>query len=205
MKRLLVALAAVLTVSACGTSASDLPLPGSKLSGPSYEVTAQIDDALNLAVGAPVKLNGVTVGRVKTVTAHDFTARITMDVRESSPLHDGASIRLRSTTPLGELFVDVTDKPDGTLLADGDAIDAGEATCRADGRGHAGLRVDADQRGRARPAPDHRARGQRGTRRTGGHRPRPARHARTVRRPASTRAAPRSTRRSTLWPTCRRS
>ncbi|GAA3530488.1 MCE family protein [Aeromicrobium panaciterrae] len=128
MKRLILALAAVLTLSACGTSASDLPLPGAKLSGPSYEVSAQIDDALNLAVGAPVKLNGVTVGRVRTVTAHDFTARITMDVRTSSPLHDGASIRLRSTTPLGELFVDVSDKTGGTPLADGDAIDASDSS-----------------------------------------------------------------------------
>jgi phospholipid/cholesterol/gamma-HCH transport system substrate-binding protein len=128
MKRLAIVLMAVLTLGACGTSASDLPLPGSKLSGASYEITAKIDDALNLAVGAPVKLNGVTVGRVKTVTAHDFTARITMNVRKSSPLHDGASIRLRSTTPLGELFVDVTDKPEGALLADGGAIDADAAS-----------------------------------------------------------------------------
>ena len=128
MRKLLTALAGVLVLSACGTSATDLPLPGSKLSGPSYEVTATIDDALNLAVGAPVKLNGVTVGRVKTVTAHDFTARITMDVRKSTPLHDGANIRLRATTPLGELFVDVTDKPEGDLLADGGAIDAEDAS-----------------------------------------------------------------------------
>ncbi len=128
MKKLGLALAAVLTVSACGTSAADLPLPGSKLSGPSYEITAQMDDALNLAVGAPVKLNGVTVGRVNDVTAHDFIARISMDVRTSAQLHDGANIRLRSTTPLGELFVDVTDKSDGALLADGDAIGADDAT-----------------------------------------------------------------------------
>ena len=128
MRRLALAVVAALTLSACGTSASDLPLPGSKLSGPSYQVTATIDDALNLAVGAPVKLNGVTVGRVETVTAHDFTARVTMDVRESTPLHDGAAIRLRSTTPLGELFVDVTDKPTGALLADGGKIGAADAT-----------------------------------------------------------------------------
>lgn len=128
MKKVLIALAALLSVSACSTSAADLPLPGSKLSGPSYELTAQMDDALNLAVGAPVKLNGVTVGRVNAVTAHDFIARISMDVRTSAQLHDGANIRLRSTTPLGELFVDVTDKPDGALLADGDAIGADDAT-----------------------------------------------------------------------------
>ncbi len=127
MRKLVAALLAALTLSACGTSATDLPLPGAKLSGPSYQVTASIDDALNLAVGAPVKLNGVTVGRVATVTAHDFTARITMDVRRSTPLHTGASIRLRSTTPLGELFVDVTDD-DGALLADGAAIGAEAAS-----------------------------------------------------------------------------
>ena len=128
MKKFLAALAVLVTVSACSTSASDLPLPGSTLSGASHEITAQMDDALNLAVGEPVKLNGVTVGRVKAVTAHDFIARITMDVRTSAQLHEGANIRLRSTTPLGELFVDVTDDPDGALLADGDSIGADDAT-----------------------------------------------------------------------------
>lgn len=128
MKKSVIAIVALMSLSACGTSAADLPLPGSKLSGPSYEITAAIDDALNLAVGAPVKLNGVTVGRVNSVTAHDFVARIAMDVRKSTPLHAGADIRLRSTTPLGELFVDVSDEPAGALLADGDSIGADSAS-----------------------------------------------------------------------------
>lgn len=123
-----IALGTVLTLGACTTTAADLPLPGSSLGGPSYAVSAQIDDALNLAVGAPVKLDGVTVGRVDEVTVRDFTATISMDLQRSATLHEGASIRLQSTTPLGELYVDVTDAERGRALSDGDAIDAASVT-----------------------------------------------------------------------------
>lgn len=128
LRTVVVAVLAATVLGACSTTAADLPLPGSSLRGPSYEVTAQIDDALNLAVGAPVKLDGVTVGRVSDVTVRDFTARISMAVKDSTALHAGAAIRLRSTTPLGELYVDVTDAADGAPLTDGDAIDAAKVT-----------------------------------------------------------------------------
>ena len=62
MRRLFVVLAAVTALAGCGPTAADLPLPGSSLRGSSYEIRAEFDDALNLAVGAPVKVNGVTVG-----------------------------------------------------------------------------------------------------------------------------------------------
>ena len=72
--RLAVLLATVLaaTLSACGPDYGDLPLPGSKVGGPTYRVSAIFDEALNLAQGAQVKVNGVSVGRVQTVTAKDF-------------------------------------------------------------------------------------------------------------------------------------
>ena len=60
------ALLAVLAAG-CSTSAQDLPLPGSRVSGSTYRVGAVFDDALNLAEGAPVKVDGVTVGRVRDV------------------------------------------------------------------------------------------------------------------------------------------
>lgn len=126
--RAVVVAAALTALGACSTTAADLPLPGSSLRGPSYAVSAQIDDALNLAVGAPVKVDGITVGRVDEVTVRDFTASISMDLKQSTSLHEGASIRLQSTTPLGELYVDVTDAEDGPLLHDGDAIDAASVT-----------------------------------------------------------------------------
>lgn len=105
-------------LSACGTTMRDLPIPGTGVSGDTIEIQAQFDDALNLAVGAPVKVNGVDMGKVKSIEADDFTARATLTVKKEAEVREGAQARLRYTTPLGELFVDVTNPAEGAALAD---------------------------------------------------------------------------------------
>jgi phospholipid/cholesterol/gamma-HCH transport system substrate-binding protein len=105
-------------LSACGTTMRDLPIPGTGVSGDTIEIQAQFDDALNLAVGAPVKVNGVDMGKVKSIEADDFTARATLTLKKDAKVREGAQARLRYTTPLGELFVDVTNPAEGTVLAD---------------------------------------------------------------------------------------
>lgn len=110
------------TVTGCGPDYSDLPLPGKNVRGDTYRVTAVFDEALNLAEGAPVKLNGVPVGRVQEVTAQDFKAEVVMDVKESTELREGSRARLRYDTPLGELFVQLTPSRDGRVIEDGGAL-----------------------------------------------------------------------------------
>ncbi|TXL61269.1 MCE family protein [Aeromicrobium terrae] len=120
MRRIVALSVAGLVLAGCSTSAQDLPLPGSRVGGDTYTVEAVFDDALNLAEGAPVKLDGVTIGRVHDVKPVDFTAQVSLDVRASTRLHEGATARLRSTTPLGELFVQIDDaKPSAAPLRDG--------------------------------------------------------------------------------------
>lgn len=109
----------LLAASGCSTTMRDLPIPGTGVSGDTYEIKAEFKEALNLTEGAPVKVNGVDSGKVTSVTIDDYTAIVTMDVREDAKLHDGATARLRYTTPLGELFVDVTNPPEGDELDDG--------------------------------------------------------------------------------------
>ena len=87
------------------------------MGGPTYRVVAMFEDALNLADGAPVKLHGVTIGRVREVTPDNFTAKVSLELRESTPIHDGATARLRATTPLGELFVQIDDAESGPRAA----------------------------------------------------------------------------------------
>jgi phospholipid/cholesterol/gamma-HCH transport system substrate-binding protein len=128
VKKLLVTLAAVVTLAGCGPTAADLPLPGSSLRGSSYEIKAEFNDALNLAVGAPVKVDGVTVGRVRSVKAHDFSARVTLDVRTSTHLHSGAKASLRSTTPLGELFIQLTDGQSSAPIRSGTTLAAADTS-----------------------------------------------------------------------------
>lgn len=118
MRRVAVIIVAALAAG-CSTTAQDLPLPGSAMGGSTYRVVATFEDALNLADGAPVKLHGVTIGRVREVSPVDFTARVTLDLRTSTPVHEGATARLRSTTPLGELFVQIDDGESGSRLRDG--------------------------------------------------------------------------------------
>lgn len=117
-------------VSACsgGPDYSDLPLPGSGVSGETYRLTAVFDEALNLAQGAQVKVNGIPVGRVQTVTAEDFKAKVTMDIKASTELPGGSQARLRYDTPLGELFVQITPGKRGPALKDGDVLDPRDVT-----------------------------------------------------------------------------
>lgn len=111
--------AGLLVVSGCGPTMADLPLPGSGVSGDTIRVDVQFDEALNLARGAQVRVNGVSSGKVREVTTKDFKAIAVLDVRRSAELRATATARLRYTTPLGELFVEVSNPTSGTLLRDG--------------------------------------------------------------------------------------
>ncbi len=106
----------------CSTTMRDLPIPGTGVSGDTLEIKAEFHEALNLAQGAPVKVNGVDSGKVTSIDIDDYTAIVTMDVRTTAELHEGATARLRYTTPLGELFVDVTNPPKGKELSDGTVL-----------------------------------------------------------------------------------
>lgn len=110
---------ALAVMTGCGTTMRDLPIPGTGVSGDTIEVKAEFAEALNLAQGAPVKVNGVDSGRVKEITVDDFTAEATLTLKADAELRQGARARLRYTTPLGELFVDVTNPAEGKVLGDG--------------------------------------------------------------------------------------
>lgn len=115
-------LMAVLCLTGCGPTLGDLPLPGSGVSGDTIRVTADFDEALNLATGAVVKVNGVNAGRVQKVSVKDFRAQAEMLVQKDAVMRKGARARLRYTTPLGELFVDVTNPTTGPAMSDGDTL-----------------------------------------------------------------------------------
>src|SRR5690242_10491361 len=89
-------------LTGCGPDARDLPLPGTTVPGDSFLISAEFQDALNLAIGAKVKVNGIDVGRVKDVTNSGFHAIATLRVKATANIHEGATARLRYNTPLGE-------------------------------------------------------------------------------------------------------
>jgi phospholipid/cholesterol/gamma-HCH transport system substrate-binding protein len=89
------AVAVAFGLAGCGVGYKQLPLPGSKLGGDVYQVRATFDQALNLAQGAQVRVNGVAVGRVNAVEAKNYQAVVTMDIREGTEIPADSTARLR--------------------------------------------------------------------------------------------------------------
>jgi len=112
------------TLTGCGWTATDLPLPGGGLPGPSYELKAEFADVLNLPEKAKVSLDGVEVGQVMEIEVEGYTATVTMAILEEFRLAKGTTLELRQATALGEVFVAVNapDQARHGYFAVGDTI-----------------------------------------------------------------------------------
>ena len=93
-----------------------------------YEVTAVFEDTSALAIGSPVRIAGVEVGKVTEVEAAgegSTASAITMQIAdEGLPLHDDATLKIRPRIFLeGNFFIDVRPgTPSSPELADGGTI-----------------------------------------------------------------------------------
>lgn len=110
-------LAGALTAG-CGLTLEDVPLPG-LVEGPTYAVTIEFADALNLPVDAPVKLDGATVGQVTAVEAGDYVAEVELALSTSVRLRDSSRAEIRLTSPMGTAFVQLVPGETGAVLAEG--------------------------------------------------------------------------------------
>ena len=131
LKALVLAVVLLLGVgalSACGPTMESIPLPGTGVSGSTMKLSMQFADALNLADGAPVKVNGVDAGKVESISVKNFSADADLVVKTSAQLRQGLTAELRYTTPLGELYVDITNPSSGALLQDGAAVGLSSTT-----------------------------------------------------------------------------
>lgn len=106
-----------------GVSLQTLPALGG-VGGDTYELTIEVEDALNLPDHAHVRLGGADVGTVKEIEADDYHAVLTVAIKEDVQLSVGTTAELRQATPLGDLFVALTQPERGSqqLLAEGDTI-----------------------------------------------------------------------------------
>ena len=128
---LVAALAAAALLAGCGFGLEDLPAP-SGTHGPTYKVTGQFRDVQNLTLGAKVKLGGVVIGEVESISTHDYVASVRMRLEKQFKLGRDARLQIRFTTPLGEDFISIISagSPSAGLLADGGTIplrDTGDA------------------------------------------------------------------------------
>jgi len=107
-----IALATLLT--GCDFSVYSLPLPGgAKIKGPSYTVTVEFADVLDLVPKSTVKVDDVTVGTVEKVWLDGYVAKVRIRLPKSLELPDNAHATIRQTSLLGEKFVSLS-RPTGT-------------------------------------------------------------------------------------------
>lgn len=124
----LVGVAALSTTLAtgCGFTAEDLARANNNR-GDGYVVKAVVPDALNLPDGAPVRLGGVPIGRIMDVEVKDYQAVVSMRINNDIEVRSGAKVRLRYTTALGEMYVQVEPSSEGEALKDGAELPLNQA------------------------------------------------------------------------------
>ncbi|GAA1583788.1 MULTISPECIES: MCE family protein [Kribbella] len=106
------ALAMLLT--GCDFSVYSLPLPGgAKIKGPSYSVTVEFADVLDLVPKSSVKVDDVTVGTVEKVWLDGYVAKVRIRLPKSLDLPDNTHATIRQTSLLGEKFVSLS-RPTGS-------------------------------------------------------------------------------------------
>lgn len=118
-------------VAGCGVlqgGLQNVPLPGGADTGANpYRVTAEFTDVLELVPQSLIKVNDVSVGAVREITLdpEGWHARVTLELNRSVELPANAVARVRSTSLLGEKFVELaapTAEPPQGRLADGALI-----------------------------------------------------------------------------------
>ncbi len=115
--------AAALVLSGC--SIYDAPLPGGASTGKNpMTIKVMFRDVLDLVPQSTVKIDDVTVGKVKKVDLKGYIAEVTVEVPGDVDLPDNARAQIRQTSLLGEKFVQLEQpsKPGTGKLTSGDTI-----------------------------------------------------------------------------------
>lgn len=105
-------------------SGGTLPL----ISQEGYRVAASFPRVANLVQDSDVKMAGVDIGKVHDLDIDGDQVLATMDLDpEQAPLHQGATIQVRSKTLVEESYLEIVDGtgpaiPDGTVLPEGSGL-----------------------------------------------------------------------------------
>jgi phospholipid/cholesterol/gamma-HCH transport system substrate-binding protein len=114
---------AALVLSGC--SIYDAPLPGGASTGDNpMTIQVMFRDVLDLVPQSTVKIDDVTVGKVKKVELKGYIAKVTVEVPGDVNLPDNARAEIRQTSLLGEKFVQLSEptEPSRGKLSDKDVI-----------------------------------------------------------------------------------
>ncbi|KXF55787.1 hypothetical protein AXA44_36765 [Rhodococcus sp. SC4] len=90
-----------------------------------YHVSADFTEATGIYVGALVTLRGVEVGKVHNVSLHGTGARVQLSIDNSTAIPADVSASIRSSTAVGEQYVELTSDVDrAPYLSGGEVIPA---------------------------------------------------------------------------------
>jgi phospholipid/cholesterol/gamma-HCH transport system substrate-binding protein len=98
---------ALLALATLAVAAGCTALPGGAPSGPSYQVSADFTEVLDLVPQAAVKVNDVTVGSVDKISLSGWNARVRMRIDRDVQLPANATAMIRQSSLLGEKFVEL--------------------------------------------------------------------------------------------------
>ncbi|HYF25033.1 MAG TPA: MlaD family protein [Baekduia sp.] len=112
LRRAVRPLALFLLLIACGLVAAGVIFKNQTFQKPwedYYEVRADFDDAKGVVPGSQqVRISGVNVGVIKKIDLVKGRAVLTLSIQEKyGPLYRDARLRLRPSTPLQDLYVDI--------------------------------------------------------------------------------------------------
>jgi phospholipid/cholesterol/gamma-HCH transport system substrate-binding protein len=108
-----------------GCSIYDFPLPGGADTGKNpMHLTLMFRDVLDLVPQSTVKVNDVTVGKVKSIKLKGYVAEVEVTIPKDVKLPSNASAEIRQTSLLGEKFISLQrpQNPSSTNLSDHDVI-----------------------------------------------------------------------------------
>lgn len=129
MKRALIRLvpaltAATLVLSGCGVKATDIPIPGTYISGDTYSVRIEFGSVLNLPDKAKVIAEGVEIGMLDHIDLVGNTAVATVDLKADAKLPKTTTAELRQSTILGDIHIALESPKNAApnFLVNGDVI-----------------------------------------------------------------------------------
>ena len=102
-------------------------------SGPKLTLVAHFDDIGGLTDRSPVRLAGVTVGRVTAIDLdEDLRAKVTLRVQTGLPLSVDTAAAIRTSGLLGDQFVALEPGAEDEVLTEGEAFSFTESALNLD-------------------------------------------------------------------------
>ena len=87
-----------------------------------YTVHASFSNCAGLRRNAEIKIAGVSIGHVKSITLQDYEAKVELSIDQGVVLQKDAIASIRTNGLIGEKYIEITPGADDRLIQDGGVI-----------------------------------------------------------------------------------